>query len=211
MHISLHLVRIYLGPSGCFYIWMASSVWRTVEVLWCNLGELLLSWCESRLLCGLGKHHCELLMTLLVSDLRPPSLLCQTICSSCIQSFITEHVFQKSCLEVFALLHWTMLAHKGVIYIFEMHPSGFCLNLLGGFKCTRVMFVGDTCWAWMKILSVLLVFDGSFICFTFLSWNGTTSDKEKSYISFPQLMAIRVSCLEDDIFEIKLAFLSSVQ
>ncbi len=86
LHISLHLVSIYLGPSGCFYIRMASSVWRTVEVLWCKLGELLLSWCGSRLLCGLGKQRCELLMTLLVSDLRPPSLLCQTICSSCIQS-----------------------------------------------------------------------------------------------------------------------------
>ncbi len=146
---------------------MASSVWRTVEVLWYVTSGNCFSPGVNLNCCVIGKtalwvaDDCSSFTSKASFPVKPSVLLVYSL-------YITEHVLQKSCLEVFALLRWTMLTHKGVIYIFEMHPSSFCLSLLGGFKCPRVVFVGDTCWAWMKILSVLLVFDGSFISFTFL-------------------------------------------
>lgn len=113
----------------------------------CYLRELLLSWCESRLLCELGKLHCS------VSHLRPPSLLVKPSVRLVYTLYI---VLQKFCLEVFALLCWMMLAHKWDIYIMETHRSGFCLSLLGG----MVVFVQDTweyCIDCLTLMALLVV------------------------------------------------------
>lgn len=130
-----------------FYIWIASSHWRTVNVFW----DVTLGNCFSPMF--LWYEQC-----FSVLHLWPPPLLYQTICSSGIYYlYITEHVLQKSCLEVFALLCLTLLAHKGVIYISSTHPSGFCLDSLGSFKRSN----GGVCWrhlrVWIRLLSCLLM------------------------------------------------------